>query len=95
MQWTNEERRTKRSQANDQSLNFSPTGKRRDRVWPRETTYTLGVSAASRERSFSCLKRLKTFLRANNESGKIDQHGTALLAMERDLYASLDLEKAL
>ena len=51
---------------------------------------TLGVSTTSCEFSFSCLKRLKTYLRAI-----MSQERLVLLAIERDLSASLDLEEAI
>ena len=53
-----------------------------------QITLTLGVSTASCERSFSCLKRLKTHLRAT--IGQERLNSLALLAIERDL----DLEEA-
>ena len=46
------------------------------------------VSTAPCERSFSCLKRLKTYLRAT-----MSQERMALLVIERDL--SIDLEEAI
>ena len=46
---------------------------------------TLGVSTTSCECSFSCLKRLKSYLQAI-----MSQERLALLAIERDLSASLD-----
>ena len=52
--------------------------------------FTLGVSTASCESSISCLERLKTYLRAT-----MSQERMALLAIERDLSASLDLEEAI
>ena len=57
-------------------------------------TLTLGVSTGSCERSFSCLKRLKTHLRAT--IGQERLNSLALLAIERDLASKLilDLEEA-
>ena len=57
-----------------------------------QITLTLGVSTASCERSFSCLKRLKTHLRAT--IGQERLNSLALLAIERDLACKLDLEEA-
>lgn len=54
---------------------------------------TLGVTTASCERSFSCLKRLKTYLRSAMTEERLSS--MALLAIERDMSETLDLERAI
>lgn len=54
---------------------------------------TIPVSSASAERSFSSLKRIKTYLRS-----KMDQHrlsNLSLISIERDLSKTVDYDKVL
>ena len=52
----------------------------------------MGVSTASCERAFSCLKRLKTYLRASMTQDRLND--MAVLAIESDLAKNLDIDKA-
>ena len=54
---------------------------------------TFGVSTASCERSFSCLKILKTYLRATMREEQLNS--LALLSIERDVSETLELDKAI
>ena len=54
---------------------------------------TMGVSTASCERSFSCLKRLKSYLRAGMGQDRLNS--MALLAIERDLSGKIDIDEAI
>ena len=60
------------------------------RLW--EIVLTMGVSTASCERAFSCLKRLKTYLRASMTQDRLND--MAVLAIESDLAKNLDIDKA-
>ena len=51
---------------------------------------TIGVSSAAGERSFSCVKRIKTFLRSTMTTNRLSS--LAILSIERDLSSALDLE---
>ena len=51
---------------------------------------TLGVSSATGERSFSCLRRIKTFLRSTMNTERLSS--LAILSIEKDLALKLDLD---
>ena len=51
---------------------------------------TLGVSSSSCERSFSCVKRVKTFLRSSMTTERLS--ALAILSTEVDLASSIDFD---
>ena len=51
---------------------------------------TIGVSSAAGERSFSCVKRAKTFLHSTMTTYRLSS--LAILNIECDLSSALDLE---
>ena len=53
----------------------------------------MGVTTASCDRSFSCLKRLKSYLRATMGQNRLNS--MAVLAIEGDLSGTIDLEQAI
>ena len=52
---------------------------------------TLGVSSATGERSFSCVKRIKTFLRSTMTTKRLS--ALALLSVEKELASSLNMDE--
>lgn len=52
---------------------------------------TIPVSSAEAERSFSCLKRIKTWLRSTMSQDRLS--GLAVLQIEREETEKLDLDK--
>ena len=52
-----------------------------------QVALTIGISTATVERSFSCLRRLKTYLRSTMTEERLDS--LALLYIERDISAKL------
>ena len=54
---------------------------------------TIGVTLASCERTFSCLKLLKTYTRQS--MSQIRLNNLAILSIERDLTDELDLDEAI
>ncbi len=54
---------------------------------------TISVSSAACERSFSTLKRIKTYLRSSMSEERLAS--LAVLAIERDFSDSLDLDEVI
>lgn len=54
---------------------------------------TLGVTSASAERSFSSLRRVKTYLRSTMTNDRLNH--LALLSIEREISSSIDMDNVI
>lgn len=54
---------------------------------------TLGVTSASAERSFSSLRRVKTYFRSTMTNDRLNH--LALLSIEREISSSIDMDNVI